>query len=252
VNLAGGFSADVVTGLNGPSQIVAGPDGRMWLTETGASDVFAYAYYLYSPANGLCATLTASAGPIGITSGIVGGIAFTEDTANKLAFVALSGTDFCTVVREATIPTASSHPRRIVAVGQDVWFTENGANQIGRYNYNANHFDEYPIPTPASAPLGITLGPDGNVWFTEYAGNKIGRITPAGVVTEYTIPTAGSGPSSICLGPDGALYFTENITNKIGRLRVFIQGDVNDDGVVDIADVFYTINFLFAGGPPPK
>jgi hypothetical protein len=32
---------------------------------------------------------------------------------------------------------------------------------------------------------------------------------------------------------------------------VYIHGDANGDGVVDIADVFFLINFLFAGGPPP-
>jgi len=36
---------------------------------------------------------------------------------------------------------------------------------------------KYPIPTPSSAPQGITSGPDGNLWFTEIFGNKIGRIT---------------------------------------------------------------------------
>jgi hypothetical protein len=30
-----------------------------------------------------------------------------------------------------------------------------------------------------------------------------------------------------------------------------IPGDVNGDGIVDISDVFYLINFLFAGGPAP-
>ncbi|MDV7401492.1 dockerin type I domain-containing protein, partial [Arthrospira platensis SPKY1] len=29
------------------------------------------------------------------------------------------------------------------------------------------------------------------------------------------------------------------------------DGDVNGDGNVDSGDVFYLINYLFAGGPPP-
>ena len=29
-------------------------------------------------------------------------------------------------------------------------------------------------------------------------------------------------------------------------------GDSNGDGVVTVADVFYLINFLFAGGPAPR
>jgi hypothetical protein len=30
------------------------------------------------------------------------------------------------------------------------------------------------------------------------------------------------------------------------------SGDVNADGTTDIGDVFYLINYLFAGGPAPK
>src|SRR6266849_7634569 len=37
------------------------------------------------------------------------------------------------------------------------------------------------VPHPASSPLGITAGPDGNLWFTESNGHRIGQITPDGV-----------------------------------------------------------------------
>jgi streptogramin lyase len=62
---------------------------------------------------------------------------------------------------------------------------------------------EFRTPTPASAPLGITSGPDGALWFTEGLGNKIGRITIAGSVTEFPVPTASSQPQGITLGPTG-------------------------------------------------
>jgi streptogramin lyase len=38
-------------------------------------------------------------------------------------------------------------------------------------------FEEYPVPTPAGGPAGITAGPDGAIWFTELDRDKIGRIT---------------------------------------------------------------------------
>ena len=38
---------------------------------------------------------------------------------------------------------------------------------------------------------------------------------------------------------------------KTGTIRVSLSGDVNGDGHIDVADVFYLINSLFAGGPPP-
>src|SRR5262245_3379783 len=37
-----------------------------------------------------------------------------------------------------------------------------------------------------------------------------------------------------------------------GAVEHVASGDVNGDGFVDVADVFYLINFLFAGGPVPK
>jgi hypothetical protein len=56
----------------------------------------------------------------------------------------------------------------------------------------AGAFTEYSIPMPNSAPMGITVGPDGALWFTETGANKIGRITKHGLVTEFSIPTADS------------------------------------------------------------
>ena len=67
------------------------------------------------------------------------------------------------------------------------------SSKIGRIT-TAGVITEYPIPTPAGVPDGITAGPDGALWFIEYAGNKIGRITTAGVITEFPIPTANSHP----------------------------------------------------------
>lgn len=75
---------------------------------------------------------------------------------------------------------------------------------------------EYPVPTPASEPAGITRGSDGNLWFTESAGNKIGRITPEGVITEFPLRD-DAYPVGITAGPDGALWFTEE-GDGIGRI----------------------------------
>ncbi|MGH7267834.1 MAG: virginiamycin B lyase family protein [Candidatus Rokuibacteriota bacterium] len=87
-------------------------------------------------------------------------------------------------------------------------------------------FTRFAIPTPASEPEGITVGPDGALWFVEYAGNKIGRITTAGDITEFTLPAAGSQPVGIVAGPDGALWFTENGADQIGRITT--TGDITE------------------------
>jgi virginiamycin B lyase len=108
------------------------------------------------------------------------------------------------------------------------------------------------LPTGSgSTPTGIACSMDGSVWFTAQGTNKIVRRRTDGVFEEFAVPTAGAVPYGIAVGFDNTVWFTENAGQKIGRLRIHPIGDVNGDGKVDIADVFYVINFLFAGGPAP-
>ncbi len=121
-------------------------------------------------------------------------------------------------MKEFALPTSSSSPNGI-AIGSDgnVWFIENGTNQVGRITA-AGVITEYAIPTAGSNLLDITAGPDGNLWFIENAANKIGRITTAGVVTEFAVPTVNSYLSRITAGPDGNVWFTEQTGNRVGRI----------------------------------
>ena len=84
---------------------------------------------------------------------------------------------------------------------------------------------EYPLPTPDSAPGGITVGPDGALWFHMSRANKLGRITTDGRITEYPLPTPNASrpfQGFVGKGSDGAIWFTENAAavNKIGRLTM--------------------------------
>ena len=85
--------------------------------------------------------------------------------------------------------------------------TRAAAAQLAPSTAPAGHFKVFKVPTSASGPRHITLGPDGNMWFTEGDINvsQIGRIDAAGNVTEFVVPTRFSQPSDIVSGPDGAL-----------------------------------------------
>jgi virginiamycin B lyase len=103
-----------------------------------------------------------------------------------------------------------------------LWFTDPGTNRIGRMSLDGKVL-EYPIPTPASDPEGMTAGPDGAVWFTEHAVDQIGRVALDGTVTEYLAPWVRPTPSGfkgITAGPDGALWFTEEVAGAIGRMTL--------------------------------
>jgi len=83
---------------------------------------------------------------------------------------------------------------------------------------NVVSINQFPIPTAASAPIGIASGPDGNLWFTEAGANNIGRITPGGAFTEFPIPMPASQPQAIASGPDGNLWFTQPGVDNIGSI----------------------------------
>ena len=85
---------------------------------------------------------------------------------------------------------------------------------------SATSITEFPTPTAAAAPVGITLGPDGNLWFTEYGADKVGTINPTThATTDFPLPTAAAEPEGITAGPDGNLWFTEYGGNKIGTIN---------------------------------
>jgi uncharacterized protein (TIGR03437 family) len=108
-----------------------------------------------------------------------------------------------------------------ITAGPDgnLWFTDEGANKVGRIT-PAGVITEFSAGITAGAnPFGIAAGPDGNLWFTELAGNRIGRVTPAGVITEFTTGlVANGGPYLITAGPDGAMWFTDSNGPRIGRI----------------------------------
>ena len=79
----------------------------------------------------------------------------------------------------------------------------------------------YQMPLPASQPVNVTLGGDGNVWFTEANHYGVGKITQSGATaSEFSSGlTWGSNPTAIARGPDGNLWFTEAAGNgAIGRI----------------------------------
>ncbi len=135
-------------------------------------------------------------------------------------------------ITEFPLPSANSLPSGIT-VGPDgnLWFTETGANKIGRIT-TAGVITEFPIPTANSQPNGITTGPDGNLWFAETGTGPglggIGRMTPEGVFTEFRLGLTQSQPYGITSGPGGALWYTatERNGNRVGSITT--NGQVSE------------------------
>src|SRR6266700_1219151 len=166
----------VPTARSSPSGITAGPDGNLWFTENGSTQIGRI-----SPSGTITEFPVPTAGsqPLGIAAGPSGNLWFTEGLGNQIGRLSPSGT-----ITEFPVPTASSSPAGITAgPGGNLWFTEAIGNQIGRLSPSGT-ITEFPVPTASSSPAGIAAGPDGNLWFTEARGNQIGRISPGGTITE--------------------------------------------------------------------
>ena len=187
----------------------------------------------------------------GIASLFDGTLVITDTAYNGL--VTLSVADgACTFgYRSFPFVPAQVAPQSIT-LGSDSlgWFVEVLGDKIG-IDYGGQSPVEVALAA-GSLPRSIVPAPDGTYWFTESGTNKIGHITHDRTITEYTVPTPNSKPWGIAVGADGSVWFTEYTTSKIGRLQLHPAGDVNGDGSVNVSDVFYLINFLFAGGPTPK
>lgn len=129
-----------------------------------------------------------------------------------------------------TVPTDNASPWNVVVVSdmdcQNVWFTESGADRIGRLVYtdtNDYAFREYTL-TVGSRPLNLVSG-GGYIWFTAAGRDTIGRLDPTtGQIDEFEV-TAGSYPADLDYASDGSVWFTEMAADQLGHLTVLPTGE---------------------------
>ncbi len=229
-----------------PKGIVAGPDGKLWFTESGHGKIGkittggAITEYAVSDATRITAgpdgnlwfttllgtkagigkittggTITQYALPSGsVASGIVAGpdgkLWFAEGGSSKIGTSTTSGT-----ITEYALPTGSEPKSLAEGPDKNLWFTDAKSNKIGKITTSGT-ITEYSLPA-GSSPYGIVAGPDEKLWFTDKGTNKIGKITTSGTITEYSLPT-GSGPAEITVGSDRNLWYTDQTTSKIGKI----------------------------------
>jgi streptogramin lyase len=202
------------SGILGPGDITAGPDGAMWFTSHQNIGRIAPTGVI-----NLYPVPDQSKSPIRITAGPDGALWFTEGYPDAIGRITTSGT-----ITEYPVPNPVGIIRGITT-GPDgaLWYTQWAGGKIGRITTDGV-VTEYPLPHPASTDW-ITRGPDGAAWFTEANVDfgPVGRITPAGVITEFHLPPpvgdwVAYGSTGITTGPDGALWITEWAGHRILRL----------------------------------
>jgi virginiamycin B lyase len=153
---------------------------------------------------------------------------------------------FAAIFHERTIPVADS-PNAVAWCPQNGGLYWVGFSTVGFAKYGTAINTHESV---GSNPYlqGVICAANGDAWLAGNQDDFVGRYSD---LAQFPVKT-GSRPLRLALGPDGSIWFTENLSSGIGRLRLTPPGDVNGDGNVNVSDIFYLVNYLFAGGPAPK
>jgi virginiamycin B lyase len=200
-----------------PGSITTGPDGALWFTMEGTSQIsrMTTTGVVTNTFNIPTGPEPAAEPPLDqIVTGPDGALWFTKPRNQAIGRITTAG-----AITEYTSGISASPEGITVGPDNHIWFTETGLNQIGE-------LDPSGLPNPGvveygptgSGPSDITAGPDGRMWFTESGANTVGAIPldgPASAISHYG-PT-GAEPSGIT-NTGAGLWFTESSAAQIAQI----------------------------------
>ena len=162
-----------LSGLNGLAQVEAHTPSAT------ASTVGASFLYRFSAASQSFITIPLSNGALPIGVAVTGTnpvhVWIAEYGLNRIRQVTFTDTAHYAQAVYPITSTVTSGPYRITVDGNNVWFTERGANRVGRLNALTGHLDEF-YGHGLSLNAGLTdikVAPDGAVWI---GGQNIRRL----------------------------------------------------------------------------
>lgn len=100
---------------------------------------------------------------------------------------------------------------------QNIWFTVQGGNFMGRMNIETRKVDLIPSKTERSRPYGIKMAPDGSVWAVLFGTNKLAHIDPQTLeLTEIDLPRAEARPRRIEITANGRIWYGDYAKGVLG------------------------------------
>jgi RHS repeat-associated protein len=209
----------------GAWDIVPGPDGNLWLTDSWDGDI-----ERVTPSGSATSYSTGvDYGPYGITAGSDGNLWFAggADTVGK---VTPSG-----AVSDYTIPNSDAWPGGIAqGPSGSLRFAESGSGGIGTVSTSGSFGTTASTtgsPQDIVAATNSSGAPTGTDYFTETDWNTnvscIGVINSSGTVTEYALANGhmiaqsqGSMAFDLGLGSAGTVWFVDSGDDEIGAFNV--------------------------------
>lgn len=210
-----------------PGDMVYGPDGRIWFTETGPAPTISA---LHPSTNAITrfsiwdnSAATPGKGiltPHGITVGPDGAIWFTGITNNRIGRITTSGAlSFYPPLESGSGGVPGDPGFMDIAGGSDgnLWITARNASSIYRLTPSGTFTAFATGVTGSVKAWGIAAAPDGTMWFAAPGSAQIVRFTPgpSPVFTGYDV--AGDA-TNIVVDGTGSVWFTMPGASRIGRL----------------------------------
>jgi RHS repeat-associated protein len=232
----GAFS--IPTGTAQPADIVSGPGGNLWFTESAAGKIAKI-----TPAGVVTeyAIGVSGASPQGLAVGADGNVWFADKGADAIGKVTPSGT-----VTEYAITADSGASPMSIAQGPSgtMRFTASGSGKIGSINTTTDAITETSLPSGDSQPESIVSAGGGVDYFADYNSSasllNVASISSSGTVTDHAMRAwswTGAYPDTLGLG-----------LNATGQSVVYVIDEGNDS--IDSYNVATgaTASFAFATG----
>jgi virginiamycin B lyase len=101
---------------------------------------------------------------------------------------------------------------------ENIWFTVQGGNMMGRLNIATRKVDLIQSRTERSRPYGIKLAPDGSIWVVLFGTNKLAHIDPDSLdFVEIDLPREESRPRRLEVTADGNVWYVDYAAGRLGR-----------------------------------
>jgi virginiamycin B lyase len=100
---------------------------------------------------------------------------------------------------------------------ENIWFTVQGGNMMGRLNIESRKVDLVKSRTARSRPYGIKMAPDGSVWAVLFGSNKLAHINPETLEhDEIELPRSDARPRRLEVLADGRVWYVDYAKGMLG------------------------------------
>jgi virginiamycin B lyase len=123
-------------------------------------------------------------------------------------------------IEEIMMPDAAARdPHTLIfdAGEENIWFTVQGGNMMGRLNIESRKVDLIKSRTAGSRPYGIKMAPDGSVWVVLFGTNKLAHINPQTLKhEEIDLPRSTARPRRLEVLADGRVWYIDYAKGMLG------------------------------------